>query len=121
VYLNAISNVTVDLQYSDLYFAQGNIMAIDVNNSVNLTLKNFTVDYMQLPFTQVAVTGVNSTARTISIKQLESYPLPSYLNAVTVPSNYNNDGYYAYIFRNGVQLRTTGRMAVSDAVSDGLI
>lgn len=118
VYLNAISNVTVDLQYSDLYFAQGNIMGIDVNECMNLTLKNFTVDYMQLPFTQVMVTGVNSTARTISIQQLESYPLPSYLNAVTVPSTYPNNGYYAYIFRNGVQLRTTGRMPVSSPASN---
>jgi uncharacterized protein (TIGR03437 family) len=121
VYLNAISNVTVDLQHSDLYFAHGNIMAIDINEAVNLTLRNFTVDYTQLPFTQVTVTAVNATAQTIGVQQLESYPLPSYLNSVAIPSNYSNDGYFAYIFRNGVQLRTTGRMPVSSPVSDSSI
>jgi hypothetical protein len=48
VYLKAIANVTVDPQYSDLYFAHGNIVAIDVATGTNFTLKNFTVDYLQL-------------------------------------------------------------------------
>ena len=118
VYLNAINNVTVDFQHSDLFMAQGNLMGIDVNNSTNLTLKNFTIDYIHLPFTQATVTSVNPTARTIGIKQLGSYPLPSYLNAVTLPSGYPNDGFFAYIFRNGIELRTTGRMQVAAPVSD---
>jgi uncharacterized protein (TIGR03437 family) len=118
VYLNAINNVTVDLQHSDLYLGQGNIMGIDVNNSTNFTLKNFTIDYIQLPFTQATVTSVNPAARTIGIKQMETYPLPSYLNAVAVPSGYVNDGFFAYIFRNGIELRTTGRMPVAAPVTD---
>ena len=118
VYLNAINNVTVDLQHSDLYLGQGNITGIDVNNSTNFTLKNFTIDYIQLPFTQATVTSVNPTARTIGIKQMETYRLPSYLNAVAVPSGYVNDGVFAYIFRNGIELRTTGRMPVASPVTD---
>ncbi len=56
--LNAITNVTVDLQYSDLYFARSNIVGIQAVSCVSLTLKNFTIDYLQLPFTQLTVTGV---------------------------------------------------------------
>lgn len=118
VYLDGINGVTVDFQHSDLYMAQSNIMGIDVNNSTNFTLQNFTIDYLQLPFTQMTVTSVNPAARTIGIKQLEGYPLPSYLNAVTVPSGYPNDGFWAYIFRNGIQLRTTGRMPVASPVTN---
>jgi hypothetical protein len=120
VYLDAINNVTVDLQHSDLYMAQGNIMGIDVNNSTNFTLKNFSIDYLQLPFTQVTVASVNPTARTISIKQSGKYPLPSYLNAVTVPPGYVNDGFFAYIFRNGIELRTTGRMPVAPVTDSSI-
>ncbi len=121
VYLNAISNVTVDMQHSDLYMAQGNVMGIDVNDSTNFTLKNFTIDYLQLPFTQATVTSVNAAARTIGIKQMGRYPLPSYLNAVTLPSGFVNDGFFAYIFRNGTELRTTGRMSVAAPVTDSSI
>ncbi len=111
VYLNQISNVTVDLNYSDLYFAFSNIVAIQVANSTNLTLKNFTVDYQVLPFTQLTVTGVSGA--TIGVEQMGSYPLPSSFNTRTVPANYIISGYYAFVFRNGQELRTTGRMQVT--------
>jgi len=111
VFLNNIANLTLDFQYSDLYFAQGNIVAIQVNNSSNFTLRNFTVDYLRLPFTQAAVTGVNAAAKTISFKQYGNYPLPSAFNSISVPAaGYNIDGYFLFFFRNGRQLRTTGRM-----------
>ncbi len=118
VALTAISNVTVDLQYSDLYFAHGNIIAIQVLSCVNLTLENFTVDYLQLPFTQLTVTGVNSTTKTVSFKQLGSYPLASTLNSVTVPANYVVSGYFLFAFRKGQELRTTGRMQVTPPFTD---
>ena len=108
--LNAISNVTVDLQYSDLYFAQGNIIGIQALNCVNLTLKNFTLDYLQLPFTQVTVTSVNPVARTVTYQQLGKYALPSTFTSLAVPANYVVDGFFVFAFRNGQQLRTTGRM-----------
>ncbi len=111
VYLNQISNVTVDLRYSDLYFNFSNIVAIQITNSTNLTLKNFTVDYQVLPFTQLTVTGVSG--KTVSVEQMGSYPLPSSFNTRTVPSNYIISGYYAFIFRNGQELRATGRMQVT--------
>jgi hypothetical protein len=105
VYLNAPENLTVDLQHSDLYFVQGNIIAIDIANSVNLTLKNFTVDYQNLPFTELTVTGVSSSIPpTLSFTPIKGYPLPSSFNSLTVPSSYNNDGYYVYVFRSGRQL-----------------
>jgi uncharacterized protein (TIGR03437 family) len=111
VYLNQISNVTVDLNYSDLYFAFSNIVAIQIANSTNFTLRNFAVDYQVLPFTQLTVTGVSGT--TVSVEQMGSYPLASSFNTRTVPSNYIISGYYAFIFRNGQELRATGRMQVT--------
>ncbi|HEV2687262.1 MAG TPA: hypothetical protein VGV35_01875 [Bryobacteraceae bacterium] len=119
--LNGVSNVTVDLQYSDLYFAHGNIIGIHVVNSANIALKNFTVDYLQLPFTQLTVTGVNASTKAVSFKQLGNYPLPSSFNSVNIPSNYINDGFFLFAFRNGQELRTTGRMGVTAPFNDSSI
>jgi len=116
--LNAITNVTVDFQYSDLYFAHGNIIAFQALSCVNLTLKNFTVDYLQLPFTQLTVTGVNAATKTVNFKQFANYPLPSTFNSVTVPANYVVSGYFIFVFRNGQELRTTGRMEVMPPFND---
>lgn len=118
VFLNAITNVTVDLQYSDLYFAHGNIIGIQTVDCVNLTLRNFTVDYLQLPFTQLTVTGVNAATKTVSFRQLGNYALPSTFNAVAVPANYVDNGYFLFAFRNGQELRTTGRMGVTAPFND---
>jgi hypothetical protein len=115
VYLNNISNVTIDLDHSNLYFSRGNIMAIEVHDGENLTLKNFTLDYQQLPFTQLKVTAVDTAAKTISFTKLGDFPLPSIFNSLTVPSSYVDQGYYAFIFRDGKELRATGRMSVSTA------
>jgi len=119
--LNAIANVTVDLQYSDLYLAHGYIIGIHAVNCSNLALKNFTVDYLQLPFTQLTVTGVNAATKTVSFKQLDHYPLPSTFNSVTVPANYEVTGYFLFAFRNGQELRTTGRMRVAPPFNDSSI
>ncbi len=121
VFLNAIADVTVDLQYSDLYFAQGNVIAIDATDCVNLTLRNFTVDYLHLPFTQLTVTGVDTATRTVSVKQLGNYALPSTFNSVIIPPNVNDDGYFAFVFRGGMELRTTGPMRVAAPVNDSSI
>jgi uncharacterized protein (TIGR03437 family) len=118
VFLSGISNVTVDLQYSDLYFAQGNIIGINATDCTNLTLQNFTADYVQLPFTQLTVTGVNTTARTIAVKPLENYATPMSIGSVVIPSTSTNDGFYAFVFRGGVELSTTGRMPAAAPTSN---
>jgi len=71
--LNDVNNVTVDLQNSDLFFALGSLIAIHVVNSGNVTLKNFTIDYLQLPYTELTVTGVIASTKTISIKTYSFY------------------------------------------------
>ena len=119
VFLRNISSVTVDFQYSDLYFQQGNIIAIDTSGTTNFTLKNFTVDYLRLPFTQLTVTGVDVPSQTVRVKQSGNYPLPSTFDSITVPATgYNISGYFLFFFRNGRQLRTTGRMETAGPFND---
>jgi uncharacterized protein (TIGR03437 family) len=119
--LNGVNNVTVDLQNSDLYFAHGAVIAIHVVNSTNVSLKNFTVDYQQLAYTQLTVTSVNAATKTISFQPLSNYALPSSFNSVTIPANYIDDGFFLFAFRGGQELRTTGRMGVRAPFNDSSI
>lgn len=116
VLLSGLNGMTIDLHHSDLYFNTGNVPAIQVLFSTNVTLQNVTVDYLHLPFTQVTVTGVANGK--ISIRKLGNYPLPSSFNALTISPTLLNDGYYLFAFRNGQQLRTTGRMAIKGPLND---
>jgi uncharacterized protein (TIGR03437 family) len=127
VFLNQISNVTVDLRHSDLYFTSGNIEAIGISGGTNLTLKHFTVDYLPqaLPFTELTVTSVNAAGSppTIDFTPISGYPLPSALSARAgaLPTGYINDGFFAYVFRNGQELAGTGRMSVSTPLNDSTL
>ncbi|HTA44634.1 MAG TPA: hypothetical protein VK789_19435 [Bryobacteraceae bacterium] len=121
VFLNGIANVTVDLQYSDLYFQNRNIMGIQLSNCTNFTMKDFTADYLELPFTQVTVRSVNASTRTISYTPNPNYSPPSAFNTYTPPSGYVDDGFYVFVFRNGEELRGTGRMAITGPLSDSSV
>ena len=68
--LNAIANVTIDLQNSDLYFASSNTTAIECLNCSSVVFRNFTVDYRQLPFTQATITAIGCASRRKPLKKL---------------------------------------------------
>jgi len=82
VLLNVLTNVTIDLQGSDLYFGLPFNDGILVANSSNLVLKNFTADYDPLPFTQVRVVSVDAAQRTIHFSVEPGCQDASALNAV---------------------------------------
>ena len=48
-----LSNLTIDLQGSDLYFTHPLVDGLLITNSTNVVLQNFTADYTPLPFTPV--------------------------------------------------------------------
>jgi len=60
VLLNAAANLTIDWQDSDLLFRSSNVAAVQCTNCSGVTMQNFTLDYQQLPFTQVTVTSVDA-------------------------------------------------------------
>jgi hypothetical protein len=106
LYLSALSNLTIDLQYSDLDFANGNVVGLYCKTCSGVTFQNFTMDYIHLPFTQVQVTSVNASAMTIGYQTIPGWPAPSTLNAYQV----SGSRYFLFVFRNGQQLRQTAWM-----------
>jgi uncharacterized protein (TIGR03437 family) len=113
--LSGISNLTVDWQNSDLYFAVGNTAAIDCAACDTVTLENFTVDYQQLPFTQATVTAVDAANRKLTFQTLPGWQSPADFNTNRSPDG--SDAIYMFLFRNGVPLTQVGRLTAARPVT----
>jgi uncharacterized protein (TIGR03437 family) len=118
-YLNAAANVTVDWQGSDLYFANSNYAAITCANCNAVTMQNFTVDYQQLPFTQVTITAVNSATGALTYADIPGFQDPSAFNTNRAADG--SDAIWIFIFRNGAPLGTVGRLSGSRPVSGNIL
>lgn len=107
-YLNAAANLTIDWQHSDLYFASSNYAAITCANCSSVTMQNFTVDYQQLPFTQVTITAVDSANGILTYQTIAGYQSPASFN--TNRASDGADAIWIFIFRNGAPLAAVGRL-----------
>ena len=108
--VNNGANLTIDLQYSNLYFKQSHRGAVWCNNCTGVTFQNFTIDYMTLPFTQLTVTAVNAANRTLTVRAMPGYQTADQFNTPRSPDG--SDDVTFYVFRNGVPIKDTGRLAV---------
>ncbi len=117
--LNAISNLAIDWQNSDLYFAVSNTSAVQCNSCSAVTLRNFTLDYMQLPFTQATVTAVDSVNRKLTFQTLPGWQSPADFNTNRAPDR--SDTIWFFIFRNGVPIAQVGRLAAARPVAGNQI
>jgi hypothetical protein len=107
---DSLSNMTIDLQGSDLYFSKPLVGGMVISNSTNLVLENFTADYDPLPFTQVRVTSVDAVHRQIQFAVDGNWQNPSALNPVfALPPN-NFQAVEVHIFRNGRPVPGVPRM-----------
>jgi uncharacterized protein (TIGR03437 family) len=119
VLLNSASNLQLNFQNSDLRFAFSNVSAIECINCASVMLENFSIDYQQLPFTQVTVASVNAAAKSFAYQTIPGYQDPSGFNANRAPDG--SDAIYMFIFRNGVPIQQVGRLTASRPVSGGVI
>ncbi len=119
VLLNAASNLQLDFQNSDLLFKSSNVTAIQCTNCTGVTLKNFTLDYQQLPFTQVTVKSVNASAPSFTYQTIAGYQDASAFNTNRAPDG--SDTVYMFVFRDGVPIPQVGRLTATRPISGGVI
>jgi hypothetical protein len=114
---DGLTNLTIDLQGSDLYFSFPLVQGILITHSTNLVIENFTMDYNPLPFTQVRVVSVSPVQQQIQFAVDGNWQNPSVLNAVfpTVPSAYGF-GVEVHVFRNGRPIPGVTRMYANNPV-----
>jgi len=123
---NTASNLTMDFQNSNLLFKSSNVAAIQCNSCTNVTFQNFTVDYMQLPFTQVTVASVNAAKQSFTYQTIADYQDPTAFNTDRAPDG--SDAMFMFVFRNGADgcnglcpLQQIGRLTATRPVSGGVI
>jgi len=115
---DSLSNITIDLQGSDLYFSNPLVGGMSITNSTNVVLENFTADYDPLPFTQVRVTSVDAAHRQIQFAVDGNWQNPSILNPVFgLPPN-NFQAVEVHIFRNGRSIPGVPRMNAANPVGN---
>ena len=112
--LTGISNLTIDFQESDLYFAYPLQHGFGLNGGTNVTVQNFTADYMQMMYTQVQITAVTSSTRTVQFKVSPNWQNPSALNALAGSSLQA----WLFIYRGGRPWSGYGRMLIQGPVTD---
>ena len=102
--LSEANNITVDLQGSDLYFSHPLKFGLYLSDCTNTVLRNFTLDYQPLPFTQVEVASVDPASAQIQFSVPSGWQDPSALNAVFTgaqsPTGAGNE-VEVHIFRDG--------------------
>jgi len=89
------------------------------SSCTSVILQNFTVDFSQLPFTQVTVSSVDTTARTISYSLIPGYQSPEDFNTPRSPGG--GDDIEIFVFRDGVPITQTGRLTGISPVNDNVI
>ena len=77
-------------------------------------MQNFTLDYQQLPFTQVTVTSVDANAQTFNFSTIPGFQSPADFNTNRAADA--SDAIWMFIFRNGVPIQQVGRLGAKRPV-----
>ena len=117
--LGGTGAMMIDLQGSDLYFAYLSANAFGLYAGANTVVQNFTIDYLQLPYTQLMVTAVNTAQRQVQFTIQPGWQKPSALNALLSASGTSETD--VYIFRNGQPWAGYTRMPAQQPFADDVL
>jgi hypothetical protein len=120
-YLNIAytSDLTIDLAGSTMYYDNPFYSGFAIFYCQRITLENFVIDFINTPFTQVQLTGVNGAARQLFYQPLPGWPDPAQTNAIA--DAFGGLELWSLAFRNGAVVPGTSRMPVQDGVGGGII
>lgn len=118
--IDGAGGLTIDLQGSDVYMAVSYLIWLSVIDSNQVTLTGFTIDSLQLPFTQVRLTSVSPLQSTLTYSILPGWPSPTIFNSITNPDG-SSEELLALVFRNGVLVPGTNLLPISSPVPAGAL
>ena len=106
----------VNFYFRDAFSGNG----LTVTAGERLTFSGFTIDFMELPFTQVRVAQAQPEARTIRFEPLPGYRAATELNDVRGPGG-SAPEMYGVVFRDGTVVAETGRFGLRGAITSNTI
>ncbi len=120
--LKSLSDLTIDLDDSTVFFAGAFLQGFAVVNCDHVTLTRFRADFISRPYTHVQLTTIDPLARRLSYATLPGWPDPVEFNGLaqsTAPTN--PLGFWALDFRDGDILPGTSRMEVTQPIASGAL
>ncbi|HKV42534.1 MAG TPA: right-handed parallel beta-helix repeat-containing protein [Blastocatellia bacterium] len=118
--LVGLSNLTIDLAGSTIYFQTAFLQGFFLANCQGVTLTNFTCDFVNPPYTQVTLTSVDPNARTLTYSTVSGWVDPATFNNAILPSGMP-PVLWAAIFRNGDVLPGTSRMQIAPQIANNVL
>jgi hypothetical protein len=114
-----LSDVTIDLAGSTIYLKDFYPAGLHVYYPERLTLRNFTIDYLNPPYTHVQLTSVDAANRVLHYAPLPGWPDPSIFSAYASASEISN--VVAVPFRNNRIVPGMSRMPLQGPVGGGAL
>jgi hypothetical protein len=122
LHFSSLSNLTIDLADSKVYFAGALLRGFEVSLCTNVTLTRFRTEFQTQPYTHVQLTYVDPVGRSLAYVTLPGWPDPVTFNSLAAPDpNTGPLELWAMAFRNGDILPGTSRMHVVQPVANGVL
>jgi hypothetical protein len=115
-----LSNLTIDLKGSTVYFQTAFLQGLFFTQCHNVTLTNFTCDFINPPYTQVQLTSVDASNRTLGYAAVPTWADPVAFNNAILPSGVP-PVLWAVVFRNADIVPGTSRMQVLPKIANNLL
>jgi hypothetical protein len=81
----ALSDLTVDLAGSKIFFAGAFLQGFTLANCDHATLTNFDIDFLEPPYTQVELVSIDPSARTLAYRTQPNWRDPATFDSPSVP------------------------------------
>lgn len=122
LHLTSLSDLTVDLADSTVYFAGAFLQGFAVTNCQHVTLTRLRADFISPPYTHVQLIAVDPLARRLSYALLPHWADPVEFNGVVQTSAPTGRfTFWAMAFRNGDIVPGTSRMEVTQPIANGAL
>jgi hypothetical protein len=112
--LDHVSDLAIDFQGSDIYLQQGFLIGFDLEYCQRVTLKHFTIDFVQLPFTQVKLSNISGHTLTYSV-------MPGWPSPTTLQSPSGSTNYWGLVLRGGLPLPNASRLPLAAPTNPGTL
>lgn len=120
--LASLSDLTVDLDDSTVFFAGAFLQGFAVVNCQHVTLTRLRADFVTPPYTHVQLTAVDPLARTLSYALVPHWADPVAFNSLAQSMSPTNPlTFWAVDFRNGNILPGTSRMEITQPIANGAL
>lgn len=116
LYVANLRDVRFEFSGANFYMREAySLFALQVVDSERVTFSGFTLDFLDLPFTQVRVAQVRPEERTIRFEPLPGYRSATDFNDIRTP-NGASPALHGIVFRNGTVVPDTGRFSIARPV-----